>query len=53
MKEAKKVIRDAKFKAYDDFYDKLGINNGEKDIYKLAKLRERKTRDLNSIKYQE
>ena len=49
-KEAKKVIRDAKFKAYDDLYDKLGTNDGEKDVYKLAKLRERKTRDFNHIK---
>ena len=49
-KEAKKVIRDAKFKAYDDLYDKLGIKDGEKDAYKLAKLRERKTRDFNHIK---
>ena len=44
--ENKIVIRDAKFKAYDDLYDKLGT----KDVYKLAKLRERKTRDFNHIK---
>ena len=49
-KEAKKVIRDAKFKAYDDLYDKLGTKDGENDVYKLAKLRERKTRDFNHIK---
>ena len=49
-KEAKKVIKDAKFKAYDDLYDKLGTKDGEKDVYKLAKLRERKTRDFNHIK---
>ena len=35
-KEAKKVIRDAKFKAYDNLYDKLGIKDGEKDVYKLC-----------------
>ena len=49
-KKPKKVIRDAKFKTYDDLYDKLGTKNGEKDVYKLAKLRERKTRDFNHIK---
>ena len=49
-KEAKKVIRDAKFKAYDDLYDKLGTKDGENDIYKLVMLRERKTRDFNYIK---
>ena len=27
-------------------YDKLGTKDGEKDVYKLAKLRERNTRDL-------
>ena len=48
--KAKKVIRDAKFKAYDDHYDKLGTKDGKKDVYKLAKLRERKTRDFNHIK---
>ena len=26
-KEAKKVIRDTKFKAYDDLYDKLGTKD--------------------------
>ena len=31
-KEVKKVIRDAKFKAYDDLYDKLGTKDGEKDV---------------------
>ena len=49
-KEAKKVIRDAKFKAYDDLYNNLGTKDGENDVYKLAKLRERKTRDFNHIK---
>ena len=49
-KEAKKVIRDAKFKAYDDLYDKLGTKDGENYVYKLAKLRERKIRDFNHIK---
>ena len=27
-KKQKKVIRDAKFKAYDDLYDKLGTKDG-------------------------
>ena len=37
-------------KAYDDLYNKLGTMYGENDIYKLAKLRERKTRYFNHIK---
>ena len=36
MKEAKKVTRDAKFKAYDDLYDKLGTKDGEKDTSLLS-----------------
>jgi hypothetical protein len=49
-KEAKKVVQEAKYKAYDELYSKLGTNDGEKNIYKLAKTREMKTRDLNGVK---
>ena len=49
-KEAKKIIIDAKFKAYDDLYNKLGTKDKENDVYKLAKLRGRKIRDFNHIK---
>ena len=49
-KEAKKAIRNAKLKAYDNIYNKLDMKEGEKDIYKLAKLRERKTKDFKYIK---
>ena len=34
-KKQKKVIRYAKFKAYDDLYDKLGTKNWENDVYSL------------------
>ena len=40
----------AKGKAYDDLYQLLGTKEGEKDIYRMAKIRERKTRDINQIK---
>ena len=40
----------AKGKAYDDLYQRLGTKEGEKDIYRMAKIRERKTRDVNQIK---
>jgi hypothetical protein len=49
-KEVKKVVRDAKLKAYDDLYTKLGTQEGKKSIYKLAKLRDRKTKDFNNVK---
>ena len=48
-KEDKKVIGDVKFEAYVELYDMLGTKDGEKDVYKLAKLRERKTKDFNHI----
>ena len=35
---------------YYDLYNKLETKDGEKDVYKLTKLRERKTRDFNNIK---
>lgn len=49
-KEIKKVVRDAKFKAYDDIYNRLGIREGEKDIFKLVKIQERKSKDLDHVK---
>ena len=39
-----------KGKAYDDLYQRLGTEEGEKDIYRMARIRERKTRDINQIK---
>jgi hypothetical protein len=40
----------AKGQAYDDLYQRLGTKEGEKDIFRLARTRERKTRDINQIK---
>ena len=40
----------AKGKAYDDLYQRLGTKEGEKDIYRMARIRERKARDINQIK---
>ena len=41
---AKRAVSVAKGKAYDDLYQWLGTKEGEKDIYRMAKIRERKTR---------
>ena len=49
-KEAKKVVREANFKAYDELYSKLGTKDGEKNILKLIKTREMKTRNINGVK---
>ena len=37
-------------KAYDDLYQQLGTKEGEKDIYRMARIRKRKTMDINQIK---
>ena len=49
-KEAKKAISEAKTRSFENFYAKLDSKDGEKDIYKLAKWRERKTRDVSHVK---
>ena len=49
-KEAKKAVRDAKMRAFQDFYARLDTKDGEKNIYKLAKMRERKARDVSQVK---
>ena len=49
-KEAKKAVSDAKFKAYDDLYHKLGTKEGEMGVYKLARIRDRKCRDLDHVR---
>ncbi|KAM1519455.1 hypothetical protein ACFX1Z_022250 [Malus domestica] len=48
--EAKKALREAKLAAYDDMYKRLDTKEGELDIYKLARAREKKTRDLNQVR---
>ena len=45
-----KVVGEAKKRAYDNLYNRLGANEGEKDIFKIAKARKRKTRDLRHVK---
>ena len=37
-------------KAYEDLYTRLDAREWDKYIYKLAKSRERKTRDVNQVK---
>jgi hypothetical protein len=43
-------VIEARRRAYDELYNILGTKEGEKDIYKMAKIRGRKTRDLNQVK---
>ena len=48
--EAKNAVRDARAKVNGDLYAKLDTKEGEKDIYRLARLRDKRTHDVRSIK---
>nr|GEY35656.1 hypothetical protein [Tanacetum cinerariifolium] len=48
-REAKTIVAQAKDKAYKDLYKKLDSKEGANDIYRIAKARERKRRDLGNI----
>ncbi|PWA61716.1 hypothetical protein CTI12_AA372050 [Artemisia annua] len=50
-REAKKAVVVAKDKAYEDLYKKLDSKEGANDIFRIAKARERRRRDLGNIKY--
>ncbi|XP_071688575.1 uncharacterized protein [Rutidosis leptorrhynchoides] len=50
-REAKKAVAIAKDKAYEDLYRKLDSIEGANDIYRIAKARERRGRDLVNVKY--
>ncbi|XP_071689203.1 uncharacterized protein [Rutidosis leptorrhynchoides] len=50
-REAKKAVFRAKDKAYEDLYRKLDSKEGANDIYRIAKARERRRKDLDSTKF--
>ena len=45
-REAGKVVQEAKCKAYDNLYNKLGTKEGYNHIYKFSKTREMKKKRL-------
>ena len=49
-KEAKKVAQNARAKVYKEVYGKLDTKEVEKDIYRIARLRERKTSDICTVR---
>jgi hypothetical protein len=50
-KTTKRAVSEARDQMYDGLYQRLGTKEGEKDIYRMAKSRERKTRDIIQVKY--
>ena len=48
---AKEAIAIAKNNAFERLYQKLETKEGEKDVFKLARAREKKTRDLGNVRY--
>jgi hypothetical protein len=49
-KTAKRAVSEAMGQMYDGLYQRLGTKEGEKDIYRMTKSRERKTRDIIQVK---
>ena len=43
-------MAEAKAKRYEDLYERLETKEGEKEVYKLARQRERSTRDVEGVK---
>ncbi|KAJ1268001.1 hypothetical protein BS78_07G103100 [Paspalum vaginatum] len=49
-KIAKRAVSEAKGREYNDLYQRLSTNEEEKDVYKMARIRDRKTKNLNKVK---
>ena len=49
-KTAKRAVSEVKERAYEDLYQCLSMKKGEKDIYRMARAHDRKTRDFNKVK---
>jgi hypothetical protein len=49
-KIAKRAVSEPRGQMYDGLYQWLGMKGGEKGIYRMAKSRERKMRDIIQVK---
>jgi hypothetical protein len=49
-KTTKRAMSEVRGQMYDGLYQRLGTKEREKDIYRMAKSRERKTRDIIQVK---
>jgi hypothetical protein len=50
-KTTKRTVNEVRGQMYDGLYQRLGINKGEKDIYRMTKSQERMMRDIIQVKY--
>jgi hypothetical protein len=50
-KTTKRVVSEARNWMYDGLYQRLGMKEGKKDIYRMTKSREKKMRDIIQVKY--
>ena len=48
-KTAKRAVSLAKDRAFEDLYQYLSTKKGDNDIYRMARVRARKTRDFNKL----
>jgi hypothetical protein len=48
--QKKKAVSEARGQTHTELYRKLDTKDGENDVYKMIKFRERKTRDFNQVK---
>ncbi|CAH9115852.1 unnamed protein product [Cuscuta epithymum] len=49
-RQAKKAVKESQGKVNKELYEKLDSKEGEQDIYKLARLRDRRTQDIGKVK---
>jgi hypothetical protein len=50
-RKAKEAVTKARLTIFRDLYEKLDTRDEEKNIYRLARFREKKIRDIGMIKY--
>ncbi|XP_050535149.1 uncharacterized protein LOC126902166 [Daktulosphaira vitifoliae] len=50
FKEAKYVVSKAKFKRYDDLYERLETKESEKEVFRLAKVKEIRSKDYHYVR---
>ena len=49
-KEEKKAVSVARSTSFEEFYKELGTKDGEQKIYRIAKIKEHKSRDLDQVR---